>query len=114
VQPMQRPFQRRYARWHPHVHVTSGGTIHRRGAPALSMAAGPAGIVRQPGTDLPYQGMDPSDPNTWVRPYRPRPGMISFLNLDGAVPNPTGGVQRGRQPHLFWRGGVAGSSVRNG
>jgi hypothetical protein len=32
----------------------------------------------------PWCGMDPSDPNTWVRPWRPQPGMIGYLNFDGA------------------------------
>ncbi len=29
-------------------------------------------------------GMDPSDPLTHVRPWRPVPGMIALLNFDGA------------------------------
>ena len=47
-----------------------------------------------------YKGMDPSDPATYVRPWAPQPGMISFLNFDGAQlqdRTPTGGLQRGRQ-----------------
>lgn len=34
--------------------------------------------------DQPYNGMDPSAPATWVRPWNPQPGMIQQLNFDGA------------------------------
>jgi len=34
---------------------------------------------------LPYTGLDPSDPATWVRPYNPQPGMIARLNFNGAA-----------------------------
>lgn len=37
-----------------------------------------------PGTDMPWSGMDPSNPLTYVRPWRPAPGMIARLNFDGA------------------------------
>ena len=46
-----------------------------------------------------YKGMDPSDSLTYVRPWNPQPGMIGYLNFDGAQRQdrtPTGGVQRGR------------------
>ena len=48
-----------------------------------------------------YNGMDPSDPATWPRPYDPQPGMIAQLNFDGAArqaQTPTGGLQRGKTP----------------
>jgi hypothetical protein len=32
-----------------------------------------------------YLGMDPSAPSTWPRPFRPAPGMISFLNFHGTA-----------------------------
>jgi hypothetical protein len=115
MQVMRRPFRRDYACWHPHVSATSHGALQRGGAVALAQMYGPAGLVGPQGsTDHPYQGMDPSDPVTWTRQYNPQPGMIAYLNIDGAVPNPAGGVQRGKQPRLWWRGGVAGSSVNNG
>jgi hypothetical protein len=79
------------------------------GAGHPSGRVGPVGANR-----LPFMGMDPSDPVTYVRPYNPAPGMIAQLNFDGARPAPAGGVQRGKQPRLWWPGGVAGSSVRNG
>jgi hypothetical protein len=47
-----------------------------------------------------YQGMDPSDPATYTRPWNPRPGMIAYLNYDGAQAQsrqPAGGLQRGKQ-----------------
>lgn len=31
-----------------------------------------------------FNGMDPSDPRTHVRPWNPQPGMIGRLNWDGA------------------------------
>src|ERR1700722_10995406 len=116
MQVMRRPLSRQYSRWHQHVCTTTGTPV-RGGGGALTLVPlyGPADLVGPVGSaDHPYQGMDPSDPITWVRQYNPQPGMISYLNLDGAHPNPAGGVQRGRQPFLFWRGGVAGSSVDNG
>jgi hypothetical protein len=45
--------------------------------------------------------MDPSDPVTWVRPYNPQPGMIGYLNFDGAKPN-DGQVISGKP--RSWRG----------
>ena len=33
---------------------------------------------------LVYAGMDPSDPSTYVRAWRPVPGMVARLNFDGA------------------------------
>jgi len=46
-----------------------------------------------------YKGMDPSNPATYVRLWNPAPGMIEFLNFDGAnmqAHTPTQ-VQRGSQ-----------------
>lgn len=43
----------------------------------------------------PFAGMDPSEPSTYVRPWNPQPGMISYLNFDGAMMQgytDTGGV----------------------
>lgn len=108
-----------------HLHVAPSSLMYGRGMIRLGgvrllTPRGPAGPVGPiPGTDLPYQGMDPSDPKTYIRPYNPQPGMISYLNRDGAQPNPAGGVQRGRPPAWLrkaarGRGGVAGSSGNNG
>lgn len=90
---MTRPFARRYALRHPHVTVTEGGVFPRGGTVGLaswmSTDAGPS-----------YKGMDPSDPRTHVRRWNPQPGMIGYLNFDGAAMQgrtPTGGVQQGSQ-----------------
>jgi hypothetical protein len=116
-----RPIERRYSSWHPHVSGTTHGQLQRGGAvtltgPGFPGTIGIGDLPNLPGRNIWFNGMDPSDPTTWIRPYRPAPGMISYLNLDGARPNPAGGVQRGKQPPLMgWgRGGVAGSSVNNG
>jgi hypothetical protein len=46
-----------------------------------------------------WKGMDPSDPATWVRQWSPQPGMIGFLNFDGAsMP------YQGRTPTQLQRG----------
>jgi hypothetical protein len=61
----------------------------------LVMAPLPAGLNGQP-----YNGMDPSAPATWVRPWNPQPGMVAYLNFDGAkaqADTPTGGVWRNPQ-----------------
>ena len=65
---------------------------------ALAPLYGPTGLVGPVGsTDHPYVGMDPSDPITWVRPYRPRPGMVALLNFDGAKPQDGQAVSSGRK-----------------
>lgn len=89
VQMCRRDFGRTTPGWHPHVESTAhDGDFQRGGAPMLAPLYGPAGLVGPVGaTDHPYQGMDPSDPVTHVRPYNPQPGMIGWLNFDGAVPN---------------------------
>jgi hypothetical protein len=51
--------------------------------------SGPAGPVGPTPGGLSYNGMDPSDPTTYVRQYNPQPGMIARLNFDGAMPNRT-------------------------
>jgi hypothetical protein len=117
---MRRPYVRRHARWHPHVSATAGQPVRGPGGFVIfdPGSAGAGDLPNLPGSDLWFNGMDPSNPATWVRPYNPQPGMISYLNLDGARPNPAGGVQRGQQPPLmgapFRFGGVPGSSVNNG
>lgn len=83
-----RPFRRTYHQWHQHGHGSPLGLL-RGGVPSFSRGSGPAGPVGPVGTtDRPYVGMDPTEPATWVRPYRPAPGMIGWLNFDGAAPNP--------------------------
>ena len=86
-------------RYHPHVHVTPGGDgcVRQGWTVPLMQMYGPAGLVGPVGsTDHPYVGMDPSDPVTWVRAYNPQPGMVAYLNFDGAQVNPsqTGGPRK--------------------
>jgi hypothetical protein len=111
---MTRPFTRRAHPTHPLVWMTGGGPLLRKGTVPLVTMYGPAGIVGPVGaTDHPYMGMDPSDPTTWTRPYNPQPGMIGQLNFDGAKPREEQTqLQRKRQRRQFYRGGVAGASVR--
>lgn len=75
-----------------HVFVSGTGTMRPLpgGAPAVT---GPLPVTR-PG-QLPYTGLDPSDPTTWTRPYNPQPGMVARLNFNGASlqgSTATGGV----------------------
>jgi len=110
-----RDMPRRWSSWHPHAYGTPVAHGFKQGAalrlgltPLISVELGqPAGPVVQPGTDHPYTGMDPSDPSTYTRPYRPARGMIGWLNYDGAMPNKTQTVanpgrswdqQHGRRP----------------
>ena len=44
-----------------------------------------------------YKGMDPSDPLTYTREWNPQPGMIGYLNYDGAQ-------MQGRTPTQLQRG----------
>ena len=97
MQVLRRPLRRNHFEAHRHP-VTDFGQHGSR--PACSPAA--AGMVPMDATmsGPSYKGMDPSDPGTWVRPWEPVPGMISYLNFDGARYQdytPTGGNQRGRQ-----------------
>jgi hypothetical protein len=91
-----------YAKWHPVHSEVLGAPLLRGGAVALVQLGAPAGVVSQPGSDHPYQGMDPSDPTTYVRRYNPAPGMIGYLNFDGANPNVT--QTTGGPPRKWGRG----------
>lgn len=105
---MTRPCPQRYDRWHPYGHgspiahgLRSGGAVRLMMAPRAFVELGqPAGPVVQPGRNIPYTGMDPSDPTTYVRRYNPAPGMIAYLNFDGAVPNAT---QTVANPPRSWK-----------
>lgn len=62
------------------AHVLHGHGLHQRGG-----LAGGAVLLNMPpgnwaGTGYGWLGMDPSDPQTWPRPFNPAPGMIGFLN----------------------------------
>lgn len=101
MQLMRRPIRRRTPLWHPHVDTVEHGAFPKPGhSVTLVMPLGsPLGAAGPVGAgDIPYVGLDPSDPVTWRRMYNPQPGMIAYLNFDGAQPNQTqttGGRQGG-------------------
>jgi hypothetical protein len=99
---MTRPTPPTYAKWHAVNSEVGWQRPLPGGAVALVPLGQPAGVVSQPGSDHPFQGMDPSDPKTYVRPYRPAPGMIAYLNFDGAQPNVT--QTTGGPPRRWGRG----------
>lgn len=76
-----RPFVRRWGTRHPVTQVTPGGSRPCSG-PGPLMA--PWFKPEETGAGFVYAGMDPSDPSTYVRAWRPQPGMIAYLNFDGA------------------------------
>lgn len=91
--PVTRPFTRHPAQWRAGHH----DRVHREGA---GMPAGGTPLISAPLPNsipgqLPYTGLDPSNPATWVRPYNPQPGMVARLNFNGAAMQgntDTGGV----------------------
>jgi len=89
-----RPLGRGWHETHPLTWITTGFRPCSDGA--LVMAPLPAGTA----AGQPFLGMDPSAPSTYVRPWNPQPGMIAFLNFDGAAAQgntPMGGTWRGPQ-----------------
>lgn len=74
-----RPFPMTYGTVHPHVHVSVA--FRSRPCSGGAMVLGPLPVGQD---GQPFMGMDPSAPSTWVRPWNPQPGMIGFLNFDGA------------------------------
>jgi hypothetical protein len=77
---MRRSYVRRWPYFHPHTSSTPASWCPHRGAVVLGGPAGP--VSRGDTTDLSYNGMDPSDPQSWVRPYNPQPGMCALFNFD--------------------------------
>jgi len=87
-----RAFPMSYSQSHGHVTVSDSFKGRPCQAWAPVMAPLQAGINGQP-----YNGMDPSAPVTWVRPWNPQPGMVARLNFDGAKmqgETPMGGTWR--------------------
>src|SRR5271156_6500923 len=89
-----RPFPRNWPTHHQQTDATAGvasrACAGRGGALVMSPLPQAAG-----GGRFVYAGMDPSSPATYVRPWRPVPGMIAYLNFDGAAPQSyteTGGL----------------------
>ena len=92
--PSTRAFGSSYSSVHPYVTVSNEFRGRPCGGGALVMAPLPVGLNGQP-----YNGMDPSAPVTWIRPWNPQPGMVARLNFDGAKyqgETPMGGT--GRNP----------------
>jgi hypothetical protein len=90
-----RPITRNWGYRQPLPHVTTTGDIIRGGHVTIS-----PGLFGADDSGPDYKGMDPSDPLTYVRPWNPQPGMIAYLNFDGAAMQgrtPTGGLARGSQ-----------------
>lgn len=82
--PVSRTFygsgRHHYAGHRFHFGATGIGRPGSGGAPVVT---GPLPVTALNGQ--PFAGMDPSDPLTYVRPWNPQPGMIGYLNGDGAA-----------------------------
>jgi hypothetical protein len=80
---------------HATIHIIPGAPGRPCDSHSVRMASLPTNM-----SGPMYKGMDPSNPATYVREWNPAPGMIAFLNFDGANMQgrtPTGGNQRGSQ-----------------
>lgn len=93
---LRRPVHDGYGRHsHPVIHIVPGFPGRPCHGYTADMGGSPAATMSGPM----YQGMDPSNPVTYVRNWAPCPGMISYLNFDGAqlqARTPTQ-LQRGSQ-----------------
>jgi hypothetical protein len=93
---MRRPIEGYGRHSHPPIAITPGFP----GRPCSSYSAPFANMGATNMSGPANKGMDPSDPATYTRPWAPMPGMIEYLNFDGAAVQartPSGGLQRGRQ-----------------
>jgi hypothetical protein len=102
-----RQFPMAYSQSHPHVTVSDSFRSRPCSGGALVLSPLPIGD----GGDL-FLGMDPSAPQTWVRPWNPQPGMVARLNFDGAKAQgdtPMGGTWRNTMRD---RADVGGSWLR--
>jgi hypothetical protein len=89
---IRRPLSRRWRMGRdgsPWVELPPGPRMTLGPSAAVVPLGGPAGPAGPTANGRSYNGMDPSDPTTYVRPYNPQPGMIGRLNFDGAMPNRT-------------------------
>ena len=59
------------------VHAQHAHQLMQRGGLAGGAVVLQMGYGGWAGTGYGWLGMDPSDPATWPRPFRPAPGMIS-------------------------------------
>ena len=65
---------------HPVIAITGGFPGRPCNSYSARMAALPYSM-----SGPQYMGMDPSDVTTHVRQWNPQPGMIAYLNYDGAA-----------------------------
>jgi hypothetical protein len=65
---------------HTPIYVTPGCPDRPVNSFGVMMAANPSNM-----SGPQFKGMDPSNPVTFVRQWNPAPGMIAFLNFDGAA-----------------------------
>jgi|HubBroStandDraft_1064217.scaffolds.fasta_scaffold1519717_1 hypothetical protein len=77
---------------HTPIHITPGAADRPVNAHSVRMAQLPFNM-----SGPQFKGMDPSNPATYVRPWNPAPGMIEYLNFDGAA-------MQGRTPTQVQRG----------
>ena len=65
-----------------YAHMTRGQLYGHNGLLGGAVTLTSRGFVGSAvgNTGYGYLGNDPSAPETWTRPFRPMPGMISFLN----------------------------------
>ena len=97
---MRRPIDGWGRHNHPNISITPGCPDRPVNSYSAQMASLPY-TMSGPG----FKGMDPSNPVSWVRPWNPAPGMIAYLNFDGARQQgstPTG-TQRGPQSNIAQR-----------
>lgn len=77
-----RPFVRSWPTHHQTSYVTAGAAGREVAGRGGALVLSP--LPQVGGGRFVFTGMDPSSPATYVRPWRPAPGMIAYLNFDGA------------------------------
>jgi hypothetical protein len=91
-----RTMTRTFNGWGKHNHgpiaITPGAPDRPISGRTVTMAPNPSNM-----SGPQFKGMDPSNPVTFVRPWNPQPGMIAYLNFDGAA-------LQGRTPTQVQRG----------
>lgn len=94
---MRRPIRGHGRAWRTPVEITAGFS----GPPSIAPhSSGPAAALAYSMSGPGFKGMDPSDPLTYTRAWNPQPGMIGYLNFDGAQ-------EQGRTPTQLQRGSQA-------
>lgn len=77
---MRRPIRGFGITNHPVIAITGGFPGRPCNGYSARMAALPYSM-----SGPQYKGMDPSDVSTHIRQWNPQPGMIAYLNYDGAA-----------------------------